>query len=186
MSITSKCRSIANYIIEETNKFNEDKSFREQVMISGKRLQKILYFCNIEYMKKHNGEPLFRDNFYAWPSGPVIPDIYYMYIQYQNGENIPRYESKIFKLTAEEINIIDKVLKQTQELDSRDLINITNINDGPWQRYYNEYDSDHNQIIPNEEIYNFYLNKEITNQTQEENISTLVKKRIPSKNTINR
>ena len=183
MSITRKCRAVANYIIEEINEFNEGKTLREQVMISGRRLQKLLYFCNVEYMKIQHGETLFEDCFYAWPSGPVIPEVYRIYIQYQDGTTFPRYEGSSIDLTTEEKSIIDKVLKETQELDSIDLINITNINGSPWQRFYNEHDSDHNQIIPKEEIYNFYLNKDITNKTQEESVSTLVKKRIPPKNT---
>ena len=168
MLITRKCRAVANYIIEETNDFNEDKTFREQVMMTGRRLQKILYFCNIEYMKKHNGESFFEDSFYAWPSGPVIPNIYRIYIQYQDGKNFPRYEGELLELTVEEKSIIDKVLKQTQEFDSIDLINITKCNNGPWQKLYNEDDSEHNQIIPKEEIYGFYLDKNILILTQEQ------------------
>lgn len=184
--ITPKCRVVANYIIEEINKFNEGKSLREQVLMSGRRLQKILYFSNIEYMKIHNGKPLFEDCFYAWPSGPVIPNVYRIYIQYQDGQNFPRYEGEQLELTNEEKCIINKVLKQTEELDTIDLINITNINGSPWQRFYDENDPDHNQIIPKEEIYNYYLNKEITNKTQEERVSTLTKKRIPPKNNPNK
>ena len=187
MPITRKCRAVANYIIEEINKFNESKSLREQVMISGRRLQKLLYFCNIEYMKIHNGETLFEDYFYAWPTGPVVPGIYYVFVPISIGKYIPMiYEGEKLELTSKEKTIIDKVLKQTHELDSRDLINITNINGGPWQQLYNEQDPEHNQIIPKEEIYNFYLNKEITTELQKENVSTLVKKLTPPKNIANK
>ena len=59
MPITAKCRAVSNYIIEAVNKYNEDKPIREQVMMSAKRLQRLLYFCNIEYMRKYNGENIF-------------------------------------------------------------------------------------------------------------------------------
>ena len=167
MVITSKCRAVANYIIEKTNEYNEDETFREQVMMSCKRL---LYFCNVKYLILHNGEFLFEDDFYAWPSGPVIPDIYRMFIQLQDGKNIPRYEGKRLKLTREEMSIIDKILEQTQELDTIDLINITNVTGGLWEKFYNEYDPEHNQIISKEEICNFYLNKEIKYQKKDKTL----------------
>ena len=159
--ITQKCRAVSNYIIEEINKFNEGKTLKEQVMMTVKRLQKILYFCDVEYMKINNGELLFDDYFYAWPSGPIIPNVNNVFIQYQDGRNYPRYVGEPLELTNEEKSIIDKVLKQTQELDTIELVNITKINDGPWQQVYNEFDSNHNQIISKEEMYNFYKNKEL-------------------------
>ena len=58
--LTPKCVAVSNYIIEKINKFNEGKTLQEQVMMSLKRLQKILYFCDIEYMKINNGESLFE------------------------------------------------------------------------------------------------------------------------------
>ena len=138
MAITSKCRAVANYIIEKTNEYNEDETFREQVMMSCKRLQRLLYFCNVKYLILHNGEFLFEDDFYAWPTGPVIPGIYYVFVPYLVGKNIPRYEGKRLKLTREEMSIIDKILEQTQELDTIDLINITNVTDGLWEKFYNK------------------------------------------------
>ena len=95
MAITSKCRAVANYIIEKTNEYNEDETFREQVMMSCKRLQRLLYFCNVKYLILHNGEFLFEDDFYAWPTGPVIPGIYYVFVPYLVGKNIPRYEGSL-------------------------------------------------------------------------------------------
>ena len=176
MPITAKCRAVSNYIIEAVNKYNEDKPIREQVMMSAKRLQRILYFCNIEYMRKFDGENLFDDNFYAWPTGPVIPGIYYVYIPYCIGKNIPMYEGERIKLKKEEKFLIHKILIQTRNLSTMDLINITNISGGPWQQFYNEHDPEHNQIIPKEEIYNFYLNNKELIQIQEVEGTTLVKK----------
>ena len=158
--LTPKCIAVANYIIEEINKFNEGKTLQEHIIIKTK-VQKILYICDIEYMKLNNGEPLFEDNFYAWISGPVIPYFYYTFLPYQSKKIEPRNTSEQLNLTNEEKTIIDKVLEKTQELDTVDLSNITNINGGPWQKAYNELDSEHNQIIKKEEIYNFYKNKEL-------------------------
>jgi len=51
-NLTLKCMAVANYIIDEINKYNEDKPFREKILLSVRRLQKLLYFCETEYMKK--------------------------------------------------------------------------------------------------------------------------------------
>ena len=50
MAITSKCRAVANYIIEKSNEYNEDRTFGKYEMMSCKRLQRLLYFCNVKYM----------------------------------------------------------------------------------------------------------------------------------------
>ena len=176
MPITAKCRAISNYIIETVNSYNEDKMMQVQVIMSLKRLQRILYLCNIEYMIKYNGKILFEDNFFAWPTGPVIPGIYYVYIPHIIGERI--------KLANSEKFIIHKILKQTQNISTMDLIKITNISGGPWEQFYNEQDPKHNQVIPNDIIYNYYLNNKELIQIQEEkdsNKTTLSKKLTPSR-----
>ena len=171
--LTKKCIAVLNYIIEKINKSNEGKELREQVMMSLKRLQKILYICDIEYMKINNGESLFEDNYFAWSSGPVIPYVYHTFIQCQspNGKIHPKYEEQEIRLTDKEAFIIDKVLEKTQELDTVDLIDITKIDDGPWHQVYNEFDSNHNQIISKEEIYNFYKNKKLFIQSTDIDIN---------------
>ena len=107
MSLSLKCRAVANYIIEETNKFNAGKNFREQIMFTTKRLQKILYLCEIEYMKRNNGKVLFDDEFYACPSGPVIEEIYTKYMQYIGNDVEPRHEKGEPSLSEEEKCIVD-------------------------------------------------------------------------------
>lgn len=78
--LSLKCMAVADYIIDEINKYNQDKLFRDKVLLSTRRLQRLLYFCETEYMIKNNGIPLFEDEFYAWTSGPVIEKIYYAYV----------------------------------------------------------------------------------------------------------
>lgn len=183
MPITAKCRAVSNYIIEEVNSYNKDKSIQDQVMMSLKRLQRILYLCNIEYMIKYNGKNLFDDYFYAWPTGPVIPGIYYVYIPHIIGKYIPIYEGERIKLANSEKFIIHKILKQTQNISTMDLIKITNISGGPWEQFYNEQDPKHNQVIPSDIIYNYHLNNKELIQIQEEKEQTLVKALIKN-NTI--
>ena len=133
--ITSKCRAVANYIIEKSNEYNEDRTFGKYEMMSCKRLQRLLYFCNVKYMLLQNGEFLFESDF-----------------------------KSLFNF--------DNVLEQTKDIATFDLIKISN--DELWERYYDNNDFEHNQIIPKDEICKFYLDKEIKFLKKDK---TLIKKR---------
>lgn len=50
--------------------------------ISNLQLQKMLFFAQVDYMIKHDGEKLFSDDIYAWQYGPVIPYVYNAYSRY--------------------------------------------------------------------------------------------------------
>lgn len=170
MKLTLECRAVANYIIEQINKFNNGKPLREQVLMSTKRLQKLLYFCEVEYMKRNNGKPLFEDEFYAWPSGPVIEDIYHEFMQYRDGEIQPKHAKNEPTLTKNIKIIIDQILEVTKDLDTSDLIKISNVPGGPHSKVYIEEDKEHNQIVSKIDSYLYFSNQEIFPQlNQEEN-----------------
>lgn len=40
------------------------------------KLQKLVYYSHAWFMAYHQGNPLFDEDVYAWPWGPVIPPIY--------------------------------------------------------------------------------------------------------------
>ena len=159
MELTLKCRAISNYIIEEMDKFNKNKDFKNKVFFHVKRLQKILYFCEIEYMKRNNGKVLFLDNYNAWPSGPVILSIYIKYMVYVDSDIKPRHESNEPKLTEDEKKVIDYVLESTMKMDTIDLVNLSTTEGTPFNKYFNENDIEHKQIIPKDVIYNYYKDK---------------------------
>lgn len=156
MSLSLKCRAVANYIIEETNKFNTGKNFREQIMFTTKRLQKMLYLCEIEYMKRNNGEVLFEDEFYAWPSGPVIEEIYTKYMPYSGYGVEPRYEKGEPSLSKEEKLIVEQVLCATNDLDTCDLIYMCIVPGGPHSKVFKEDDKEYKQIVSKQKTYAYY------------------------------
>lgn len=156
MILSLKCRAVANYIIEETNKFNAGKNFREQIMFTTKRLQKILYLCEIEYMKRNNGKVLFDDEFYAWPSVPVIEEIYTKYMQYSDGNFKPRHEKGEPSLSKEEKLIVDQVLNSTNDLDTSDLIYMCIVPGGPHSKVFKEDDKEYKQIVSKQNTYSYY------------------------------
>lgn len=88
--------NIAKYIV--------NKCVVEGHVISHIQLQRILYFIQLHWIKKFNKE-LFEEQFYSYPCGPVIPDIYYIYCGYGN-KILTTYKIKINKKIKKEIDPI--------------------------------------------------------------------------------
>ena len=176
MKLTEECRAVANYIIDEMNKFNIGKHLTERVFLSTKRLQKLLYLCDIEYMKRNNGQPMFGDDFYAWPSGPVIPNVYSELMIYQDGLLKPKYGKSPLMLSKKNKTMIDLVLESTKDLDTIDLVNMSSVVDGPWAKVFDPTDPKHKQIISKDDVYSYYLNKSSINKCNELTSDTKVLK----------
>jgi len=164
MALTLKCRAVANYIIEEINKFNDGKKIQEQVSMTTKRLQKLLYFCEAEYMKRNRGRILFEDEFYAWPSGPVIPALYHEFVRCQNGEMLSEDKKDETVLSDDVKNIIVQIFDATRDLDTLDLVNISIIDGSPHSKVFEEDDKDHLQVISKKDTYSYYSNREVLPQ----------------------
>lgn len=154
--LSLKCMAVADYIIDEINKYNQDKPFRDKILLSTRRLQRLLYFCETEYMIRNNGTPLFEDEFYAWPSGPVIEKIYYAYVQEQNGEINPYHHYDEPELPNDVKAIIDKILEATRDLDTSELMEMSKVDGGPHSMVFVKEDKNHGQVVSKEETYLYY------------------------------
>ena len=124
--MTNKCKTISNYIINEVNLYNKDKDLNNTVFLSTKRLNKILFFCDLRYMLLNNGKPMLDDKFYVWSSGPVIPELYREYLCFQDGEMKTIRVEEVF-LDDEIKEIIDEILEITKNLDTIELINLSKL-----------------------------------------------------------
>lgn len=154
--LSQECRVVTNYIIEEVNKYNQGKQFMEQISMHTRKLQKLLYLCNIEHMREYDGTPMFSDKFYAWPNGPVIPELYRKYMSLQDGPMMPLYDGVAITITNEMKSIIDRVLEEMKELDTLDIEAICKVDNGPWAQVFDANDEEHNQVISKEKMYNYY------------------------------
>lgn len=155
------CIAAANHLIEKTNDFNNAQiDHSNRISMTCKRLQKLLYFSDIEYMKRNNGDSMFHDNYHAWPSGPVIPSVYSKFMTYQDGQMNP-IDGAHTELTQEMKDCLDFVLEHTWNKDTVDLIDIAHKDGGPWKIVYDDKDPAHEQIISKEAIYNYYKNRVI-------------------------
>lgn len=154
--LTAMCIAAANRIIEKTNEFNNQHDFQDKIFMTCKRLQKILYFCDVEYMQRNFGKSMFKDEFQAWPSGPVIPSVYHQFMQYQTGDMEPIPSEEKENLSKEMMDVIDYVLDKTNGMDTIDLIKLSHVPKGPWSLAYNEKAREHNQTVSKTEMYRFY------------------------------
>ena len=153
------CIAAANYIINAANKYNEGKTeLKDRIFMSSKRLQKILFFSDVLYMIENNGQSMFSDDYYAWPSGPVIPSVYDEFMEYQNGKMYPHDDKPHEKLTDKMINTIDRVLIQTNGIGTVELVEKSHENGGPWFFVYGN-GKDTNRVIDKNMIYNYYKEK---------------------------
>lgn len=159
--ISKMCIAAANYLIKQTNDFNKGKKYSERISMTCKRLQKLLYFSEIEYMKTYNGEAMFTDDFHAWPSGPVIPSVYDVFVQYQNGEMRTVDETNHSNITDNMKAILKKIFEETTNIDTYDLVEYSHISDGPWAKVYDAQDDRHEQVISKQEMIKFYQNRAI-------------------------
>lgn len=150
--MTVMCLAIADYIINSINNMN-NKNNNNEKKLSCKRLQKIIYFCEVNYLKHSNGKSIISDDFYAWESGPVIPDVYYTYMQFQGGFMYP-LEDKYLNLNDDDKEVLDKTVKETNNYTTEELIDFSHVKGGPWEKH-----KEGNGLIPKKEIYDFYKDK---------------------------
>ena len=154
--VTEMCISAANYIIEKVNEYNKRQTnLRDQIFMSSKRLQKLLFFSNVLYMIENRGDSMIEDDFFAWPSGPVIPSVYDIFMQYQDGDMNP-HDIENHTLTDNIMkNVIDRVFADTTALDTKDMINKSHIEGSPWWTIYEKNKCQYGLIAKNI-IYDYY------------------------------
>ena len=158
--MTTMCIMAANYLIERTNEYNENIEYRNQIPMSCKRLQKLLYFGDILFMKNHEGRSMFCDDFYAWPSGPVIPSVYDKFMQYQDGRMKPVLGEHT-PLNNDMVEALYNVFDKTKHIETEELVEMSHIKKGPWDQVYDPDDSGHFQIVSKMAMYEFYKNRDV-------------------------
>lgn len=160
--MTSMCIAAADYLIERTNEYNSEKQlYRDKILMTCKRLQKLLYFSEVYFMKLNKGKFMFTDDFYAWASGPVIPSVYRKYVHFQTGEMMPSGEENHTPLTEEMRRVLDIVFEETICKETSELVDASHVKYGPWWQVYDESDMEHQQVISKEYMFDFYENREV-------------------------
>lgn len=158
------CIAVANKIINRTNAQNEWRSQngKPRVKLTGKRLQKILYLCQLFWYIDHEESRMINEDFQAWPNGPVIPQIYDYFSVYQDGDMCPLLLSHSSSLTLEEATLVNIVVDNTIDIPTEAIIDYTHKPDGPWAKAYRDSQGVYS-IISKESIKQFIRNQEHQN-----------------------
>lgn len=154
--LTTECQLVIGYIIRKTNEYNINKSDFEQVPLTIKRIQKLLYLIQVESIK-HHGTHIFEDDFYALPGGPVIPGVYDLYLDYTTKGSFP-VKLPQGSLNKEEQLLIDYILESTNDINNHELINQVRNMDNLW---LNAYNLNGKEIITKNMMYNCYSIKKV-------------------------
>ena len=146
--------SIADFILKYYHKRNEDepdvpthdgKPPRKSTL-SNLRLQTLLYLCVVDFYYETNGMLLIEEKdstFKAWPSGPVIPTVFFRYCLF--GGNKILYPTAKRTRTAypdpkdisdKIASVIEKFLENSYNTPTRILVVNSTLCNGPWYHVY--------------------------------------------------
>lgn len=154
------CLAAANRIINRTNAYNTWQASltagtsgteTPKVKLNGKRLQKILYLCQLVWFIDHDDSQMITEDFEAWPNGPVIREIYDHFSVFQDGDMLPLQNIDSRSLNNEERDLINKVVDITIEIPTEKIIDYTHLPGSPWSQVYVK-DSSNYRIIPKSAI----------------------------------
>lgn len=132
-----RCFSAVNRIINRTNAQNawRYELGKPKVKLTGKRIQKIIYLCQLFWFIEHNECNMIPEDFVAWPNGPVITEIYDYWMVWQEGDMYPCPYVK-YELSEEEADIINIVVDNTIDISTEAIIDYTQTPFGPWDQVY--------------------------------------------------
>lgn len=149
------CVAAANQIIRRTNAHNNWRKdhHTEPVYFDRKRLQKVLYLCQLAWMADNPiDQPLLTDDFEAWEKGPVIPLVYQLFSVYQDGNMEPIDENGHTPLNDDQKKFVNRIVDYTINIETQKIIDFTHEENGPWVKVYEENNP---KVIPRESIYNY-------------------------------
>lgn len=135
---------VAKYVIDRCNELNRS--------ISNLKLQKILYFIQIEFLVTLN-TVCFKEAIEAWDFGPVVPVVYHEYKVYGSA-SIPCDQVGIpVSIIKAHKDIIDGVVEQCSQYSAATLVDITH-RQAPW---INNYKKGRGSIISTEELKEYFV-----------------------------
>ena len=129
--MTYQATDIAKYII--------NKCTIEKHAISNLQLQEILYYIQKKFLEI---------GLKAWPSGPVIPEVYYIYCGFGALDIRMKYD---IHLDSNYIAIIDPTIEQKRLLNPLDMIADICVPGKAWCQIYDKSRGNH-CMIPKESI----------------------------------
>lgn len=122
------------YTAMQIARFIINLCYNEKRPVSNLELQKILYFLQVYFMRHHNGDLLFSDAIYAWPYGPVVPDVYYTFNGYGGG--LIRNSYDVSDIAQEDQDQLTPVILKLEEKGPWTLVDMSHLEGGPWDQVF--------------------------------------------------
>lgn len=144
----NKVVNVASYIVSLSA---SDRERGRHYSLSNLKMQNLLYYCQGSYYRLYD-EPLFKDDFEAWPYGPTIPKVFAHFSRY--GQNdIPKDEGRNYYLSTQEMEVVKKVWERFGKYYAHMLVDETH-NEAPWKEAFENGD----KVISKESIKEFFIN----------------------------
>ncbi len=142
---------VADKIIWYSDYLYENTLKEEYRIINSGQICNIAYLMEVAYMQKHNGEPLFKADFEAWPNGPRFFD-------YFARPFTPNPKTKNTKLPTDVLATLITAVQVSGELYFEDLNEFLTTSDKPFQQAFQMGDYENNKPgkISKQMTYNFY------------------------------
>lgn len=159
-----KCISVANRIISRTNAQNawRYELGKPMIMLSVKRIQKIMYLCQLFDFTENPESNMVSEDFVAWPNGPVVLELYDYWMVSHEGYMNPHPNAE-YQLSERETEIINIVVDNTIDISTEAIIDYTHTPFGPWEEAYKSSPSSYN-IIAKDRIKQYICNEEAQRQ----------------------
>ena len=190
--------SAVNRIINRTeanNRYRIEELGKPKVKITTRRVQIILYLCQLFWYIDHEDSNMIPEDFVAWPNGPVIPEIYNELPVYQEGDVFLKRCGK-YTLAKEERDLINIIVDNTIDISTETLIDYIRTTNEPWINAFKIRvirGIRQEEIISKESIKQFIRKDDsqrelfdfIKNETAKQEKIEFTKKLTPSRNTGN-
>ena len=133
---------VASYFIEESSKLGENND------LTNLKLQKILYYAQLESLRQTNA-PLFNDDIEAWQSGPVVRAVY-EWLRECGRYPMAAFDIKLKgleQLTEESKQFLKGIWEKYNRYSAWALVEITHRDNSPWSEVYAQGVGD-KKVIP--------------------------------------
>lgn len=169
MEKIDRFKLVFDYLRYKVGEYNSSiDNIKDKVLSTTKRLNIYIYLFDVLYMQENNGKSFFNEEFYAWPTIPTIPRVYYEDFDQLSDPFCEKFYKKLdnIALPSEEIkDLIDYIIKSTYYVDTADLVEMVTLDDSPWKKICDENNPSiickGRCIIPKEDIYQYYRDRNV-------------------------
>lgn len=127
----ANAKQVASFFIEKSSQLNENND------LTNLKLQKMLYFAQVEHLKKYQ-KPLFDNPIEAWQYGPVVRDVY-DWLRGCGAYQISKFdiETSTDELDEDTVAFLDAIWQKYCRYSAFGLVDKTHEEGSAWSKIYN-------------------------------------------------